>query len=487
MNDRDLLHQPVWQASELGLPIPPCPHAVSMALPRWQDVVGYEEHKPETVGKLTSGYPRFLVHPHVQALAQLIGQGAPCLPFPSQKTAMLCAEHIVRVTGERFRIARHGGVHAVVTTPAGAQALKDFWQHTGMIVSSRQAEAELKYQGDVPEAKEIRQSLRQQLAALYDCAEDDVFLTPSGMAAHYLALLALADRRPGLPTVQLGFPYVDTYKLQKKVGMGSILLHDLAHIESQLESLVRTQPLAGCYCELPGNPLLGSADVRIVKPILRRFGIPLVIDDVVATPFNIDLSNHADLISNSLTKFIVGTGEAMGGVLICNPRSPFYAELKKWVQLRHEDLLWGAEAAIIEAQARGFRERMLRHNRNGLFIAEHLRQHDTIEQVWYPKWEFADVYEAVRRPEGGWGALITFLPKNAETRAEKVFDALPISKGPSLGTIFTLACPFTLLAHYSELDWAEACGVSRYLIRVSIGLEDPEELWRRIEPALRAI
>jgi cystathionine gamma-synthase len=50
--------------------------------------------------------------------------------------------------------------------------------------------------------------------------------------------------------------------------------------------------------------------------------------------------------------------------------------------------------------------------------------------------------------------------------------------------VFTLACPFTLLAHYTELEWAESCGVSRHLIRISVGLEDPEDLWQRLEQAL---
>src|SRR5258708_10229814 len=76
--------------------------------------------------------------------------------------------------------------------------------------------------------------------------------------------------------------------------------------------------------------------------------------------------------------------------------------------------------------------------------------------------------------------MFTCLPKNAGLNSPGMYDRLPFCKGPSLGTIFTLACPFTLLAHYAELDWAEACGVSRYLIRISVGLEDPEELWQRL-------
>jgi cystathionine gamma-synthase len=127
---------------------------------------------------------------------------------------------------------------------------------------------------------------------------------------------------------------------------------------------------------------------------------------------------------------------------------------------------------------------MRRHNANGLFIAERLRQHPAVGRVWYPKWENREAYEAVRRATGGWGALITFLPKNAATTAPLIYDRMVVCKGPSLGTTFTLACPFTLLAHYTELDWAESCGVSRYLIRLSVGLEEPEELWRRLAQAL---
>lgn len=176
----------------------------------------------------------------------------------------------------------------------------------------------------------------------------------------------------------------------------------------------------------------------------------------------------------------------MGGALVCNPRSPLYAELKALVASQHEELLWGEDAAVLEAHIGDFPQRMRRHNDNGLFIAERLRRHPAVEQVWYPKWVHSDAYEAVRRPDGGWGSLVTFLPKDAATAAPRIYDNLQVCKGPSLGTVFTLACPFTLLAHYTELDWAEACGVPRYLIRLSVGLEDPEELWQRVERALTA-
>ncbi len=486
MSARDLCRQPVWQAAELGRPIPDSPHAVSMALPRWQDVVGYEEKRPETMARLSSGYPRFVIHPLVQALSRELAREPACLPFPSRRAAEEAAAFVVRHSGEPAEVRARGGLHGVVTTEAGLADLRSFWQHTGLIVSTRQAEAFFGGSPPDPDGREVLKALRRRVAEFYDCAEDDVLLAPTGMAAHYAALRAINARSPGLPTAQLGFPYVDTFKLQEKLGFGGILLHQLAGIEAEVATLLRHRALGGCFCEIPGNPLLGSADLRKITPLLRAHATPLVADDVVATPLNVDLSGHADLIATSLTKFIAGTGDVMGGALVCNPRSPYHAELKAHALARHEELLWQGDAEVLLAQAAGFPERMRQHNRSGLLLAERLRAHPRVERVWYPKWEFSEVYEAVRRPQGGWSALITFLPRQAESRAPGIFDRLEVCKGPSLGTVFTLACPFTLLAHYTELAWAESCGLSRHLIRLSIGLEDPEDLWRRLDAALQS-
>lgn len=486
MTGSDFLQNPLWEAPSLGSPIPDSKHAVSVALPRWRDVVGYEEKSPEVMARLTSGYPRFVVHPLVEEAGRAIADGESCLPFPSRRVAELALDFVQRNGGPGARIAGQDGMLGVVPGAGGHSALKAFWQHTGLIVSSRQAEAWLNGRAKDDDSQVAFESLRKQIAGFYDCSEDDVFLAPTGMASVFAALRAVLERAPGRPTAQLGFPYVDTLKLQQKFGPGGILLHHLATIETKLRSLVDRERLAACFCEIPGNPLLGSVDLSQISPLLREHRVPLIVDDVVATPINVDVSRQADLIVTSLTKFVVGTGDAMGGALICNPRSPLHDELKKLVQARHEHLLWGADAVVLDKQALDFPRRMRQHNHNGLLIAERLRQHPAIERVWYPKWEFAKAYEAVRRPDGGWGALLTFLPKNADQCAPAIYDRLALCKGPSLGTVFTLACPFTLLAHYTELEWAEACGVSRYLIRLSVGLEDPEELWQRLDSALGA-
>src|SRR5436305_50140 len=88
------------------------------------------------------------------------------------------------------------------------------------------------------------------------------------------------------------------------------------------------------------------------------------------------------------------SSELRGGEPICNPKSPFYDELKAIVRAQHEELLWVEDARVLDLQARSFPERMKQHNRNGLLIAERLRGHPAIERVWYPKWESSEAYEA---------------------------------------------------------------------------------------------
>jgi cystathionine gamma-synthase len=487
MSANSLLTAPLWDGSSLGNPLPDSPHAVSVSLPRWQDVIGYEEKKPEVVDRLALGYPRFVVHPLVLDLAKRIGQGMTCLPFPSLAVAKTGAAYVRHAARTTANIALGNGVFGVVTNEAGAAALKEFWQHAGFIVSSRRAEAALaERREDAALGNEAKAELKQRLAELYDCSADDVLLTPTGMAAQFLAFRVVSDRRPDQRTIQLGFPYVDTLKIQRKFGAGAELVTDLGTAGSHLSELLAREAFAGVFAELPGNPLLGCADMQRITPLLRQHGVPLIADDVIGTPYNLDYSGHADFIATSLTKYFIGSCDAMGGALICNPRSPYHAELRAGAKALHEELVWAEDAAVLAARSRDFADRMQRHNANGLFIAEKLRAHPAVEKVWYPKWENNEAYEALRRRRGGYGGLLTFLPRNHAAAAPKFFDALRVCKGPSFGTVFTLACPFALLAHYTELDWAESCGVPRNLIRIGVGLEEPGELWARIDAALGA-
>ncbi|KAG1224537.1 hypothetical protein G6F62_006483 [Rhizopus arrhizus] len=111
-----------------------------------------------------------------------------------------------------------------------------------------------------------------------------------------------------------------------------------------------------------------------------------------------------------------------------------------------------------------------------------------VHKVFYPKYTCRENYDAVKHKteDAGYGGLFSVLLKD-EKSAAQFYDNLKCAKGPSLGTNFTLASPYTILAHYTELDWAAKYGVYRHLVRVSVGLEDREKLLSMFKDALNAI
>jgi cystathionine gamma-synthase len=488
MIGQELCDQPLWEAGDLGKAIPDSRHAISMALPTWRDVIGYEEKDPRVIDAIESGYPRFLIHPDVRRLARTVVPERPALPYPSGKTANECAQFVVRKSGVKTECIDAGRFWVVTTDEAGSPALHQFWQHAGTGLSSRSAEIFARGMDEPPGGESARKSLRNRLAAWYDCQSSDVFLYHTGMAAFTAAHGYLRQAHPQLPTLQLGFPYVDSLKVQEIFGTRATLICELGEsLPTQVEATLNRGAHSGCFLEVPGNPMLGTPDIQSILPLLRQHGIPLIVDDTVATSANIDLREHADLIITSLTKFPAGSGDVMGGALIVRPESPHANALREAIGSEHEELMGSADAHILDTHSVGFPERMQQHNAGGLYLTERLHQHPATGCVYYPKWQENEAYEKLRRPDGGYGALLTILFNNAPEAAPAFYDRLRMTKGPSLGTHYSLACPFTLLAHYHELDWAEDCGVSRYLVRISVGLEDPEDLWQRCQSALEAI
>jgi cystathionine gamma-synthase len=227
-----------------------------------------------------------------------------------------------------------------------------------------------------------------------------------------------------------------------------------------------------------------SADVDALAPAARAHDTPLIVDDTVATTINIDAFQVADLVTTSLTKFFSGTGDVMGGSIILRTNSPFHDRFAAFLQHETPNALWYQDAQTLEVNSRDFPGRIHAINRAGEAVYDFLASHPAVDQVYYPKGTTPTEYRQLLRPGGGFGGLLSIILKDAEHTAPAFYDRLRISKGPSLGTNYSLACPFTLLAHYHELPWAAACGVSPHLVRLSVGMEDPEDLIARLEQAM---
>ncbi len=505
MSARDPFEAPFCRPEDLGLAIPESDHAVSVCLPRWEDAVGYEEGDPEVIDTFECGYPRFVAHPYVAEIflaaqaefAKNASQAESALVFPSLAAAWRCADHVKRRHGSACRLESYGWGHltAVLLDESAYGEAWKYWQHSGEIVSSRLAESALSdaplHPSHAAAGAEADRVLRERIAALYPgTTPEDVFLFSCGMGAISALHRLLAARRPGEPTIQIEFPYLDSLKIQEIFGSGMIDLTVTAsggtdELAAHFDSGGKA---AAVFTELPSNPLLRTADLAGVSAILQRAQVPLVIDDTIATAYNVDSLRYADAVTTSLTKLFSGAGDVAAGALILNPTSPLYAELKEALPSEEAaNPLFARDAIVLEHNSRHFAERVEATNENTLAVLDWLKDRPEIAALHHPSLSCRDHYDAVRRPTGGYGCLFSLELHGGPAEAAAFYDALEISKGPSLGTNFSIASPYTLLAHYQELDWAEQRGVSRNLIRISIGLEEPEELIERLERALSAL
>ena len=489
-----LLHEPLWRAEDLGKPLPLSPHANSVCLPTWADVVAYEEADPRVISRLQTGYPRFFIHPlterlFAEAARRFAGPGEFCHVYPSETAARRCVEWVERWSGQVGRIAAwtEAGPWVTCFPRAAADAAKKYWRHTGEGVSSRLAEAWLQGAGQ-PDADDAKRAVRQRIAQLVGVPADCVLLFGSGMSAIYTVYRAINRVFPGRRSVQFGFPYVDTLKIQQDFGPG---VHFFPRGDErelrQLADLLEVEPVSAVFCEFPSNPLLISPNLAALAELGRRHGFPLVVDETLGTYVNVDLRPFADVLVTSLTKYFTGAGDVLAGAAIVNPQSPWFERLRDAVEREYEDVLWGGDALLLARYCADFPARVQQINRTAEQLVEFCRSHPAVAEVYYPKYCTPGNYAAVQRAGAGYGGLFSLLLKDPERNTQRFFDSLQFCKGPNLGTYFSLCCPFTLLAHFRELEWAESCGVSRYLLRFSVGLESAQVLIQRIERALAGL
>jgi len=321
-------------------------------------------------------------------------------------------------------------------------------------------------------------------------SEDDVYLYPTGMSAIFNThRILMANKSQPLKSVCFGFPYIDTVKILEKWGPGCLFYgngddSDLDDLENRLECGERYLAL---FTEFPCNPLLNSPNLQRIRQLADKYDFTVAVDETVGNFININVLPYADVVNSSLTKVFSGDSNVMGGSCVLNPQSRMYKSLKKTMAIEYEDNYWAEDAVFMERNSRDFISRIDRINNNAEAIALTLQASPFVRQVYYPKYRPSRAYyEQCRNPAGGYGGLLSVTFKQVE-QAVTFFDVLEVQKGPSLGTNFTLSCPYVILAHYSELEWAARFGVEADLVRISVGLEDREDLIGRVSRALEAV
>eukprot|EP00939_MAST-03C_sp_MAST-3C-sp1_P002424 g2424.t1 len=346
-------------------------------------------------------------------------------------------------------------------------------------------------------------ALRRRIASLADEDMSNTFVYPTGMsaitAAHRLLKLASNWDETPLRNIVFGFPYLDTLKLNGRPEMGGGVVffgngdaEDLSALKTLLET--SDERFGGLFCEIPSNPLLRAPPLRALRDLANRYGFPLIVDDSIAGFCNVDVlgDGGADILCSSLTKQFSGSNTVMGGSLVLNSRSPLHARLHARLTRDYEPLLWQQDAAVLLSASSDVEARVATSNANAVALVRLLEAHPTVERVYHPLVETKDLYDEWRRDGGdpgseiGYGALLSVTFKD-ESNARVFYDRLNAAKGPGFGSNFTLACPYTMIAHFNELDWCRTYGIDPSLIRVWVGLEDRRALLGAFTDALGSL
>jgi O-succinylhomoserine sulfhydrylase len=310
--------------------------------------------------------------------------------------------------------------------------------------------------------------------------------TATGMAAVFAALLCQVSAGDRVVAARelFGSCHYIVAKLLPRWGVEIELVKgtDLGAWEQAL-----SRPATVTFLESPSNPMLDLVDIVAVAELSHRAGARLVVDNVFSTPmFQRPLELGADIVVYSATKHIDGQGRCLGGAVLGSKDfigevfQPFYrntgpsmSPFNAWVMLKSLETL---------------EIRVERHTRNAARVATWLEARTDVRQVRYPGLESHPQHALARRQMSGFGSLVTLELPGGKAAAFRFLDALQlIDISNNLGDAKSLVCHPATTTH-SRLTEEERAdiGVTPGVVRLSIGLEDPEDLLEDIEQALAA-
>lgn len=305
----------------------------------------------------------------------------------------------------------------------------------------------------------------------------------SGLAAEHAVMSLL---RPGDHVIVPEDMYGGTYRLIRQIlepyGI-SFTFTDFTDCDA-IESAFRPSTKM-VWIETPTNPLLKIFDIEAITKLCRPRKIISVVDNTFATPFfQKPLLLGADIVVHSTTKYINGHSDVIGGAVIVNDK-----HLYDKIHLVQKSV--GAVSSPFDAwlTLRGLKTlalRMRQHEKNAFSVAKLLREHRSVERVFYPGLEEHPGHLIAERQMSGFGGVVSFRIKGGADEVKAFFKKLKIFHlAESLGGIESLANYSALMTHASfPPELREKTGVTDNLIRLSVGIENIDDLLDDLNTAL---
>src|SRR5687767_7844886 len=311
------------------------------------------------------------------------------------------------------------------------------------------------------------------------------FAFASGMAAEGAIMTLL---KSGDHVVVTDNTYGGTYRLFERVLRKYQL--DFTYVDtSQLGEIERAiRPATKLlFLETPTNPVLRITDLAGACTIAHGHGIPVAVDNTFASPcVQRPIDFGADLVIHSTTKFLNGHSDSVGGVVIAVRDD--HVEWFRFVQNAEGAIIGPMDAWLVLRGTKTLPLRMERHNANAMVIADFLAGHPKVKRVHYPGLASHPQHDLARRQMQGFGGIVSFEMGSLE-RARTVLNSVELmALAESLGGVETLISHPASMTHASvPTDRRQQIGVTDDMIRISVGIEDVDDLKEDLEQALERV
>ncbi len=238
------------------------------------------------------------------------------------------------------------------------------------------------------------------------------------------------------------------------------------------------------FLETPSNPTLSLVDIKAVSSLARKRGIPVLVDNTFATPvFQRPAELGADIIIHSATKYICGHGDVIAGIV--TGKQEQMEKIEKEILYRYGPILSPFDAWLLLRGLKTLAVRMERHEANAMKVAQFLHKHPKVKKVYYPGLPDHPGHDLACRQMSGFGGVVSFEVADKETGIQVINRVRLFTRAVSIGECDSLIQHPASITHSGLSDCElEAAGINPGLIRLSVGLEHPDDLNDDLKQAL---
>jgi len=241
------------------------------------------------------------------------------------------------------------------------------------------------------------------------------------------------------------------------------------------------------YVETPTNPLMTISDIAAISRLAHKRGAEVVVDNTFMSPyFQQPIGLGADMVVHSTTKFLNGHSDGLGGVVVCTQQQQ--ADQLAFIQKSAGAILSPFECWLILRGVKTLAVRMEQHDSNGRAVAEFLARHKKVKRVFYPGLREHPQHELAKRQMWGFGSMITFESGSLGNARKMLRKVRVCSLAESLGGVETLISHPATMTHAALGEKGrKAIGLTDGMVRISVGIEDADDIVADLDQALAAI